>query len=164
MYAAGADALDRKQRKQFDAWQLQTVKAAPQKQGRVSAAIGKGQLPPSPHPCIHFITLNTAHSQNQCGIYRAVSSGRHALASLSHQRHYYHNPIHIYIYMYVYCTYGLYRLPPESLCCDFMYFVITRCICIASASYTQYKSLVEGSNEFRQWHSRVCVTTAQSLL
>ncbi|DBB13805.1 TPA: hypothetical protein ACH3X3_000802 [Trebouxia sp. C0006] len=38
----GAEALDRKQRKQFDAWQLQTVKAVPQKPGRVSAAIGKG--------------------------------------------------------------------------------------------------------------------------
>lgn len=41
--AAGAEALDRKQRKQFDAWQLQNVKAAPQKPGRVSAAIGIGQ-------------------------------------------------------------------------------------------------------------------------
>ncbi|DBB04617.1 hypothetical protein WJX77_008660 [Trebouxia sp. C0004] len=38
----GAQALDRKQRKQFDAWQLQTVGAVPQKPGRVSAAIGKG--------------------------------------------------------------------------------------------------------------------------
>ena len=42
-YVAGAEALDRKQRKQFDAWQLQNVKAAPHKPGRVSAAIGKGQ-------------------------------------------------------------------------------------------------------------------------
>ncbi|KAL3136921.1 hypothetical protein ABBQ32_006527 [Trebouxia sp. C0010 RCD-2024] len=38
----GAEALDKKQRKHFDAWQLQSVKAAPQKPGRVSAAIGKG--------------------------------------------------------------------------------------------------------------------------
>jgi len=48
---SGAEALDRKQRKQFDAWQLQTVKAVPQKSGRVSAAIGKGtfkQCTPSP--------------------------------------------------------------------------------------------------------------------
>lgn len=42
--AAGAEALDKKQRKHFDAWQLQSVKAAPQKPGRVSAAIGKGRL------------------------------------------------------------------------------------------------------------------------
>lgn len=43
LHAAGAEALDRKQRKQFDAWQLQNVKAVPEKPGRVSAAIGKGQ-------------------------------------------------------------------------------------------------------------------------
>lgn len=42
LHAAGAEALDKKQRKQFDAWQLQNVKAAPLKPGRVSAAIGKG--------------------------------------------------------------------------------------------------------------------------
>ncbi len=41
--AEGAEALDKKQRKQFDAWQLQNVKAVPQKPGRVSAAIGKGR-------------------------------------------------------------------------------------------------------------------------
>lgn len=38
----GAEALDKKQRKQFDAWQLQNVKAVSQKPGRCSAAIGKG--------------------------------------------------------------------------------------------------------------------------
>ena len=52
MPAAGAEALDKKQRKQFEAWQLQNVKAAPQKPGRVSAAIGKGQ---SQHMVSHLV-------------------------------------------------------------------------------------------------------------
>lgn len=42
---AGASALDRKARKRFDALQLQSVHAAPQKPGRLSAAIGKGEAP-----------------------------------------------------------------------------------------------------------------------
>ena len=44
---AGASALDRKARRKFDAWQLQNVNATPEKPGRLSAAIGKGDLLPS---------------------------------------------------------------------------------------------------------------------
>ena len=43
---AGASALDRKARRKFDAWQLQNVNATPEKPGRLSAAIGKGDLLP----------------------------------------------------------------------------------------------------------------------